>query len=51
MQEYVETKVAETAEVDMLCDRCDHEITMGEDYYYDQTTEESLCMNCAEEQN
>lgn len=49
MQEYFETLVVDKAEVDMLCDQCGHEITMGEDYYYDQVREEVLCMNCAEE--
>lgn len=49
MQENMDTLIIDRAEVDMLCDQCEHEITIGEDYYYDQNREEVLCMNCAEE--
>jgi hypothetical protein len=49
MEVYNETLVIDKAEVDMLCDECGHEITIGEDYYYDQIREVTLCTNCAED--
>jgi hypothetical protein len=39
----------ERADVDMICDQCDREITVGEDYYYDTTVEEIHCENCVKE--
>ena len=36
----------ERAITDMLCDRCQHEITEGEDFFYDQNREETYCENC-----
>ncbi len=37
------------AEVDMMCDRCKAEISEGQDFYYDDDTEEIYCENCIEE--
>lgn len=42
--------VPERAEIDIMCDHCEHEITIGEDYYYDQDSEEILCADCANQQ-
>lgn len=37
----------ERAETDMFCEACNHEITEGEDCFYDQNTEEFYCEICA----
>ena len=43
----VEILVPERAQVDMICDVCQREITEGEDFFYDHDMEENLCENCA----
>jgi len=45
-----DTKALEmiTAEVDLLCDECMHEITIGEDYAYDHEEEKIICLSCIE---
>jgi DNA-directed RNA polymerase subunit RPC12/RpoP len=42
-----EIMVAERAQIDMLCDNCQKEITEGEDFFYDQESEEVYCEPCA----
>ncbi|MFY0686318.1 MAG: hypothetical protein JXQ90_04085 [Cyclobacteriaceae bacterium] len=37
----------ERADIDMICDGCLHEITEGEDFYYDNRKEEVFCDNCS----
>ena len=44
-----EISSAQRAEVDMLCDQCQKEITIGEDYYYEEHSEEVLCADCTSE--
>lgn len=39
--------IAERAEIDMICEMCHNEITIGEDFFYDHTSEEVYCENCA----
>ena len=38
--------MAQLAEVDMICDKCKAEISIGQDYYYDHHEEEVYCENC-----
>jgi hypothetical protein len=40
--------LVQRADVDMICDICNAEITIGEDFYYDEETEEVCCEHCAE---
>jgi hypothetical protein len=37
----------ERAEIDMICDSCQSQITEGEDFFYSQETEEFQCESCA----
>ena len=46
--EYEVVMIPQTAEVDTYCEQCNHEITIGEDYYYNQEEEEVYCLRCAE---
>ncbi len=41
----------EISEVDQLCETCGNEITVGEEYIYDESTEEVICQNCANEKD
>lgn len=43
--------VAERAPVDMFCDRCEKEITEGEDFFYDDVKEENCCESCVAPQS
>ncbi|MFT4736472.1 MAG: Zn finger protein HypA/HybF involved in hydrogenase expression [Cyclobacteriaceae bacterium] len=44
--EIAELVTIEHLEVDMLCEACDKEITVGEDIFYDQKNEEYYCEQC-----
>ena len=37
------------AEVDMICDKCNSEILEGQDFFYNDETENITCENCIEE--
>lgn len=45
--EAADIMIPERAEIDLLCEKCESVITIGEDYYYDQDSEETLCESCA----
>jgi Zn finger protein HypA/HybF involved in hydrogenase expression len=46
-----ELMIAERAQIDMLCDSCQKEITEGEDFYYDHEEEEVYCERCASQKD
>ncbi len=35
------------AELDLICENCNKQITIGQDYFYDEKNEEILCEECA----
>lgn len=43
--------VVDCAEIDMICESCGKQITIGEDYYYDTVVEEVHCENCTLEKD
>ena len=42
--------ILELAEIDNICENCGRQITIGEDYYYDDSVEEVHCVRCVEEE-
>lgn len=43
--------IVDRADIDMICESCGKQITVGEDYYYDTIVEEVHCEKCSLDQD